>query len=510
MPYHIEIISIGDDFDDEIQEAVQSLNGAQKEFRFALAPKRLRRSGVQFVKPEYHSHDIFRFLDDSRGHTRRERPYMIGVVNKMLSSNRLRNIFGDHKAEDGLAAITLFDHERFVQPTHLYLCYYFIRYSLSFVCPKLQNHEETRGCFFDRKMLKSDIRISLDSGTFCEPCRMQMWNHLNEETHPAIQRMISIMKALRADSKEELEAASLKDQIDLGIITVREDDEYESLLASFPYWRHVRGSGADYSYTRSKTNNGQELRIVLARTPAQGPGPAQAVATSLITDLNPPWLFLVGIAGGIPSPDYTLGDVLLSQRMHDFAVSAALEGGESEFQDMGGPMALDVEKLITSLRARKPMLGNWFSKESIGIAKPREDVPKTPAHSKFYGDSDWRKKTYRSLRSHFSKRKLVRDPIFRAAVILTSGTLVKDTRLARQWTKNARHASGVEMELGGVWLAARHVGDGKTRVLAIRGLSDIVGYKRSPIWTEFAAYSAAAFARALILSGIIRRRGQAN
>jgi hypothetical protein len=61
------------------------------------------------------------------------------------------------------------------------------------------------------------------------------------------------------------------------------------------------------------------------------------------------------------------------------------------------------------------------------------------------------------------------------------------------------------MELGGVYLAARYGGDGSTRVLAIRGISDIVGYKRCPEWTGFACRSAAAFAYALITSGIIPR-----
>jgi nucleoside phosphorylase len=225
----------------------------------------------------------------------------------------------------------------------------------------------------------------------------------------------------------------------------------------------------------------------------------------MISDLSPRWIFLIGIAGGIASTEYTLGDVLLSQRMHDFAVSAAIEGKEPEFQDMGGPMMLEAEKLVTTLRSRKSKLGTWSSKEFIGRKKPFEKVPTTWKHANFYGDEDHRKSVLKILRGHFPKTGPIRDPIFRAAVILTSGVLLKDTQLASQWRKTARHASGVEMELGGVCRAARYGKDGQTRVLAIRGLSDIVGYKRAPEWTEFAAYSAAAFTRALIISGLIRR-----
>ena len=46
----------------------------------------------------------------------------------------------------------------------------------------------------------------------------------------------------------------------------------------------------------------------------------------IIDDLNPEWLMLVGIAGAIPSEEYTLGDVVVATRLHDFTVRAAIEG----------------------------------------------------------------------------------------------------------------------------------------------------------------------------------------
>ena len=51
------------------------------------------------------------------------------------------------------------------------------------------------------------------------------------------------------------------------------------------------------------------------------------------------------------------------------------------------------------------------------------------------------------------------------------------------------------MEMAGVYQAAH---DAQKPVLAIRGISDIVGYKRSPEWTEYACHSAAALTIALL------------
>ena len=78
-----------------------------------------------------------------------------------------------------------------------------------------------------------------------------------------------------------------------------------------------------------------------------------AVAYEMILELMPRWILLVGIAGGYPDSDYSLGDVILSSRVHDFAVGAALEGGKVEFQQQGGPVHLDVEKILTHLPTEK-------------------------------------------------------------------------------------------------------------------------------------------------------------
>jgi hypothetical protein len=77
---------------------------------------------------------------------------------------------------------------------------------------------------------------------------------------------------------------------------------------------------------------------------------------------------------------YTLGDVLVSSRVHDFQVGAAIEDGPPEFQQQGGDVAVDVEKLLTHLSAIKGDLGGW-SEEAVAIrAKPVEKLYARPKH----------------------------------------------------------------------------------------------------------------------------------
>lgn len=506
MPFHIEIQSLGGDFNALIEEAAQLLNGVQREFIFALAPQPLRAKGAGYIKSNYVTHEVFEFLQEYRTQAKGDRRYLIGIIAKPLQSKRLGNLFASREARkgEGEAVVTLCDHEVYTDSPQLYLCYYFIRYALSFVCPSLKNHDDTRACFFDRKIYKPDLAQSIDSGSFCDECRSVLWGDFNEEINLSIQSMVGVMKSLRADSEAILDAASLQGQVDIGIITIRED-EYEAVLNRLSSWRHVDGKASNYSFAKVPTKSGEELRIAVARSPEQGMGAAQALASNMITELGPKWIFVVGIAGGIPASEYTLGDVLLSQRMHDFAVSAAAEGKSPEFQDMGGPMAIEVEKLVTSLKGRRGLLGDWSSKESLGKAKPPLVVPGELDDGSLYGSEGWRQKIVESLTRHFPADGNTRDPEFFAAVIISSNTLVKDTELASIWGQTARHASGVEMELGGVCRAARNTGDGTTRVLAIRGLSDVIGYRRSHDWTEYACRTAAGFADALIRSGMIKR-----
>jgi nucleoside phosphorylase len=509
MPFNIEVLSVGGNFDELTSEVVQMLNGVQSEFRFSLVPERFRRYGAGLIESKYLSREVFDLLRDYRREARGKRPYLIAVVGERLRSGVKDNLFGSRAGDslegEGESVVTLHDHDAFTESSQLYLCYYFIRYALSFVCPVLRNHKDTRSCFFDSKDFKPDLKKSMDSGAFCPDCTKELWKAFNEEINLAIQRMIEVMKALRANSQADLAAASLHGQVDIGIITIRED-EFEAMLRRFPARRHVKGNGSDYEFSKVLTKANEEMRVVIARSPEQGQGAAQALASCMIADLEPRWIFLVGIAGGFPASEYTLGDVLLSQRMHDFAVTAAIENKTPEFQDMGGPMMRVVEQLVTGLKGRRTQLGAWSSKEFLGQTKPSLTPPKSIKNRSLYGSDEWKAKVVASLKSQFSKTSSVRTPDFFAAVIIAGNTLLKDTKLAELWRKTARHASGVEMELGGVCRAARYSVDGQTRVLAIRGVSDIVGYKRAPEWTDFACRSAAAFADALIRSGLIQRR----
>jgi nucleoside phosphorylase len=203
---------------------------------------------------------------------------------------------------------------------------------------------------------------------------------------------------------------------------------------------------------------------------------------------------VVGIAGGVPSYELTLGDVVVSSRIADFSVEAVIQGAEHEYALSGGPLhpaagtlAADVGAMITDGE-----MNNWNAPESIGRDRPSVDL----AEDRFYGDDEWQKDVRTKICRHFGGRAS-RPPLAITGAIASSDRLIKDHETLAVWLKIQRQVVAVEMESAGIYKATQRA---QVPFLAIRGISDVIGFKRDPDWTSYACESAAAFARAFLLA----------
>jgi nucleoside phosphorylase len=300
-----------------------------------------------------------------------------------------------------------------------------------------------------------------------------------------------------------LELQEVKGKVDFAIITIRED-ELRAVLDRFP-GETVESQNRFYRLSRVPVGNGSTALVAIARAFEQGTGEAQTVARHIIDDMEPHWILVVGIAGGVPDSEYTLGDVVLSTRVNDLTVHAKHETAPDQFAISGGPSSYAVTKLITALPMLESKLQGWNTRDSIGRARPPVDWSKPES---FYGDEKWQGRVLDSLKHHFGLSAAPREPMVRAGPIDSSDGLIKDTKTLQQWLTLTRNALAVEMEAGGVYRAVRS-GGREYPFLSIRGLSDIVGFKRHPDWTAYACHSAAAFTLALIKSALVKRREEA-
>jgi nucleoside phosphorylase len=275
--------------------------------------------------------------------------------------------------------------------------------------------------------------------------------------------------------------------IDVGILTIRED-EFAAVLKAFPDNPTIyRGRHREYALRTADAGQEAIYRLAILRQIEQGNGEAQEAARDLYDDLHPSLILVVGIAGGLPSDDITLGDVVLSTRVHDFSVEARKFREDTSYNVGGGPIDKALAAGIANLAARELELGDWWS----GLP-PRPEV--TFTRNKLYGPADWQRELRGKLQVQHGKNVPVRPPRFSAGPIASSDRLVKDPLLLFPWIKTARGILAIEMESAGVHRATRD----KTPMVSVRGLSDIVGLKRLEAWTKYACASAAAFTRAYL------------
>jgi nucleoside phosphorylase/DNA-binding NarL/FixJ family response regulator len=292
---------------------------------------------------------------------------------------------------------------------------------------------------------------------------------------------------------------TIKGKIDFAIITIRED-EFRAVLKRFPHEESVEGNRR-YAISHVEAFDSKHYTVAIGRTPEQGQGASQDMARDMIEDLDPHWLLLVGIAGGVPEYEFTLGDVVAANRLLDFCIEAAIENRGSEYGVGGGPMHKDVQVFLAHLPAEEKKLRDWNTEEAIGM--PRPPVRLGPKY--FYGDNEWRHGVKEKLSKHFGRSAPPRLPQFTTGAIASSDRLIKSSAVLKTWRSVARQIQAVEMELAGVYQAARRR-EREYPILAIRGISDIVGYRRDPDWTKYACNSAASFAYALVRAGLIDPR----
>jgi nucleoside phosphorylase len=288
---------------------------------------------------------------------------------------------------------------------------------------------------------------------------------------------------------------------DIAIITTREDefgavfDRLEEYLLE-----PLKGpSGRTYAIFSVPTRTNNACAISLERGSEQGNDVSQQVASDMIRDLDPQLLLVVGIAGGVPHNEFTLGDVIISSRIHNFNLSA-FNQQVITFDVKGG-----IHPLVSNITAALPMyksrLAGWNERDSIGIVRPPVDL--SWVQSNVYGDTEWHDDVLKSLNSHFGElASNTRLPLFKTGSIASSNSLMKNTEIPTTWLKSARSILAVEMESAGVLQAAQRI-DKQYPVMAIRGISDIIGLERDERWTSYACQSAGAFTCAFIKAGIV-------
>src|SRR5579862_645915 len=167
---------------------------------------------------------------------------------------------------------------------------------------------------------------------------------------------------------QRLTVAEVVGQIDFAIISIRED-EFDALFHYFPIHALVEGR-RHYNLSKVSLSGHESYWVAMVRCVEQGNGEAQAAAQDILNDLKPRFMLVIGIAGGCPSVEFGLGDVVVSTRIHDFTVEAVLAGGDREYNVTGGPLHPVAQAVVANLPARKREMSGWNAPDFIPVERP--------------------------------------------------------------------------------------------------------------------------------------------
>ena len=299
-------------------------------------------------------------------------------------------------------------------------------------------------------------------------------------------------------------------QVDFAIITIR-PDEFAAVLQRFPTEVQKGQSGRTYGISQIQMRSGKNVKVAVVRASGQGNDISQQVASDIINDLDPQMLLVVGIAGGVPSDDFTLGDVIISTRIDNLNISKRLVDGTEEF-DIRGGIHPGVSDIAASLLLYQKEFAGWNEQNAITLRRPSVDLRQfeTDAFKAKIIDGQknafWYKKVRTSLTSQFDEESnATRPPLFETGTIASSNSVIRDIDVFVQWLQTARTILAVEMEAAGVYQATQRIRY-QYPVMAIRGISDIIGFERDNQWTKYACQTAAAFTYTFVTAGIIPPR----
>lgn len=168
----IEISNLTDKFKNEVRQAISLANSLQNEFDF----QELDASDeLKFL--DFHEANVSKILDrisSFKDGNRGFHPFIIAIIDSYLEGSTYSNLFGHDRPESGISVITTHNVPEIVLPKNRmvsYFIYYFAKFTLSYICPFHKNHDDTRGCVYDRKVNKKDLMKSMKKKALCDECR---------------------------------------------------------------------------------------------------------------------------------------------------------------------------------------------------------------------------------------------------------------------------------------------------------------------------------------------------
>ncbi len=198
----IEIVNIGIDDTTVIDNAISFLNRHQNAFLF----KPLRENQFTQYKAElpgrYTTMEIYELFDCVLLGLKGFHHLVIGVVESRLDGKKWGNLFGSMQTENeklvGKAITSTYGVQVLIHPMplELYLIYEFLSFASRFVVGRGMIHDDEPSCLSHRKVQKTVIRKTLQTGYLCITCQQKINQYLDLTQILAFRTILSIISKI--------------------------------------------------------------------------------------------------------------------------------------------------------------------------------------------------------------------------------------------------------------------------------------------------------------------------
>ena len=176
IKYPLEIVRIGNDFSNEIEESIELINHMQKEFEIRLADQAIEEQFQVLAFREVYADEILNKIIGIKNNLKGYHPNLLVITNSQVKIDGIEesSIFANTQAGLGASIITSCHVPDIIIPKEkmkAFFVYYIGRVLAKFLLPDHSNHDESRECIFDYMNDKTEIVKSMKTGALCDSCR---------------------------------------------------------------------------------------------------------------------------------------------------------------------------------------------------------------------------------------------------------------------------------------------------------------------------------------------------
>ncbi|MDQ8027603.1 MAG: hypothetical protein REJ23_02675, partial [Brevundimonas sp.] len=254
--------------------------------------------------------------------------------------------------------------------------------------------------------------------------------------------------------------------IDLAIVTALRDPELEAVLRNGWAWSPAEPLD-DVSFIQKTTfeSGGRTFTACAATAPRMGMVSTALLSAKVIAELRPRVLVMTGICAGVPGK-VNMGDVLLADPSWDYQSGKRVKD-KSVTQFSISPHQLDVAE---DVRSRVDQLGADKSFLRQVLDGWRADAP--------------------------NGFKIEIGPVASGSAVLADGEALEDIK------RQKRELIGIEMEVYGLYAAARAASSPRPTAFALKSVCDFADPDKKDAMQKFAAYTSAS-----VMTELFKRYG---